>query len=193
MRLNIRIKLIGVTALILLIPSVLIGLSGYFTAKSQLDDVGKTGLKNNVVMAMQMIDALNVEVKRGNLTLKEAQDEVKERLIGSLQLDGTRKIDLNVNMGKYGYFFILDQKGVAVAHPTLEGKNLYDSQAPDGKYTTRETIKMAESGGGFVQFDFAVPGEERLAPKVVYSEQDSNWGWVVVAGSYLEDFNSGAT
>ncbi|MBD7985503.1 methyl-accepting chemotaxis protein [Sporosarcina sp. Sa2YVA2] len=192
MRMNIRMKLMIFTALLLIIPSLLIGVIGYATAKENLNEIGSTSLRNNVKMAVQLIDSMNGEVERGNLTLEEAQDIVKQQLIGTLEADGTRSIDSQVDMGKYGYFFVLDDNGVALAHPKLEGQNLNDSQSPDGRYTTREMLTVANKGGGFVEFDFAIPGEDRIAPKIVYAEKDSRWGWNVVAGSYLMDFNSGA-
>lgn len=180
------------TALLLIVPSLLIGIIGYATAKDNLNDIGSTGLKNNVTMALQLIESMNAEVESGALTLGEAQEIVKQQLIGTLQSDGTRSIDSKVDMGAYGYFFVLDDNGMALAHPKLEGQDLNDSQAPDGMYTTRETVAAANEGGGFVEFDFAVPGEDRIAPKIVYTEKDPAWGWNVVAGSYLMDFNSGA-
>lgn len=192
MKLNIRSKLMIFTALLLIVPSLLIGMIGYSTAKNSLNEIGSTGLKNNVTMALQLIESMNAEVESGALTLEAAQEIVKQQLIGKLQSDGTRSIDSEVDMGKYGYFFVLDDSGMALAHPKLEGQNLNDSQAPDGMYTTRETVAVANKGGGFVEFDFAVPGEDRTAPKIVYTEKDPEWGWNIVAGSYLMDFNSGA-
>lgn len=193
MKVKIRTKLISITAILLALPILIVGIVSYNSAKGSLDELGAIGLKNNVKMAIQMIDVLNAEVEKGNLTLEDAQEQVKEKLLGQKQEDGKRSIDTEVDMGKYGYFFVLDKQGLAVAHPMREGEDLYNSQTPSGMYSTQELIKVAEKGGGYVSFDFAVPGDaNRLEPKVSYSEFDPNWGWVVVAGSYLMDFNSEA-
>ncbi len=193
MKLSIRTKLISITAILLTLPILIVGGVSYNSAKESLDELGSTGLKNNVKMAIQMIDVLNAEVEKGNLSLEDAQEQVKEKLLGKKQTDGTRTINTDVNMGQYGYFFVLDKQGMAVAHPNREGEDLFDSQTPSGMYSTQELIKLAEKGGGSIVFDFAVPGEtNRLEPKVSYSELDPNWGWVIVAGSYLMDFNSEA-
>lgn len=193
MKLNIRKKLIYISLLLLIIPSALIGVMGYMSAKNSLDELGSTGLKNNVKLALQMIDMANDDVKKGAITLDDAQDQIREQLIGVLNSDGTRTITSAVDMGQYGYYFVLDENGIAVAHPMFEGKDLYDSQTPSGMYSTREIIKTAQSGGGFISFDFPVPeNPETIAPKVTYAEMDPNWGWIVTSGSYLIDFNSGA-
>ncbi len=193
MKLSIRSKLISITAILLALPILIVGGVSYNSAKGSLDELGAKGLKNNVKMAIQMIDVLNAEVEKGNLTLEDAQEQVKEKLLGKKQVDGKRSIDTEVDMGEFGYFFVLDKQGMAVAHPMREGEDLFNSQTPSGMYSTQELIKTAEKGGGFVAFDFAVPGDaNRLEPKVSYSELDPNWGWVVIAGSYLMDFNSEA-
>lgn len=193
MKVKIRTKLISITAILLALPILIIGGVSYNSAKGSLDELGSIGLKNNVKMAIQMIDVINDEVEKGNLTLEDAQEQVKEKLLGKKQTDGKRSIDTEVDMGEFGYFFVLDKQGIAVAHPNREGEDLFNSQTPSGMYSTQELIKTAEKGGGFVTFDFAVPGDiQRLEPKISYSELDPNWGWVIVAGSYLMDFNSEA-
>lgn len=193
MKLSIRSKLIIISSLLLIIPSLVIGIVSYSTAKESLGEIGAMGLKNNTQMALQLIDLVNEEVKSGKLTLEEAQEEVKERLLGELQADGTRPNESTVAMGQHGYFFVLAEDGTALVHPMLEGQNLYDSQTPSGTYSTREIIEKANSGGGFVTFEFAVPGEPTMIePKIIYAVVDPHWGWIVTSGSYLMDFNSSA-
>ncbi|SFK42144.1 Single Cache domain 2-containing protein [Brevibacillus centrosporus] len=31
-----------------------------------------------------------------------------------------------------------------------------------------------------------------LAPKITYAKQDPHWGWIICAGTYMEDFNKPA-
>lgn len=189
---TIRKKLICICTILLALPTLAIGGVSYFTAKNSLGELGAKGLKNNVVLAKQLISVLNDEVKQGKITLKEAQEKAKTELIGEKQQDGKRLRQSQVDMGKYGYFFVLDDKGTALAHPEKEGENLSDSKTPDGLYSTREIIKKAHEGGGYLTFQFQVPGEDELAPKITYAEQEPNWGWIVTSGSYLSDFNSAA-
>ncbi|MCM3759103.1 methyl-accepting chemotaxis protein [Sporosarcina aquimarina] len=190
MKRRIRTKLILISAILLVIPSLVIGLSGYTLAKNSLNDIGSQGLKNDVMLAIDVLESLQEQVDKGHLSLKEAQEIAKEKLIGPLQEDGTRAIESEVDMGEHGYFFVLGDDGVALAHPVKEGEDLSGSKTKDGMLTTMETIKTAQNGGGFLTFDFAVPGTETVAPKIVYTQVFQQWGWNVVAGSYLMDFNS---
>src|SRR5690606_1885736 len=80
-----------------------------------------------------------------------------------------------------------------VAHPNLEGQNSWDSVDPNGVKSTQEIIKRGSDGGGFTNFDWPLPNDpDKIASKVAYSKIDSSWGWVIVAGTYMSDFNKPA-
>ncbi|WLV23939.1 methyl-accepting chemotaxis protein [Aciduricibacillus chroicocephali] len=193
MKWTIRKKLVLISLILLALPTMIIGYFGYTGAKKGLDEQGTKGLKNNVILAEKLITVLNEEVKAGKLTLEEAQERARVMLIGKKQGDGKRSIDSKVDMGENGYFFALDDQGVAVAHPMKEGESLIDSQTPDGVYSTQEIIKRANSGGGFIEFEFEMPGGKEIAPKIVYADKEKNWGWIITSGSYMKEFNSEAT
>ena len=131
----------------------------YKSANEGLDAAGKLTIQNAVTMAMQTIDALNKEVEGGKLGLEEAQERVKIYLLGEMQQDGTRPINNDINLGKHGYFVVYDEEGNEVAHPTLEGKNVWDVQDKDGQYLVREQIKAAQNGGGFTTYSWNFPDE----------------------------------
>jgi methyl-accepting chemotaxis protein len=60
-------KLISLCLLLLLIPSLIIGIVGYQQSKNSLDDAGNIQLKNNVQVYLSMIDVLNQQVKASKL------------------------------------------------------------------------------------------------------------------------------
>ena len=166
---------------------------GYNTSKNGLNELGEIGLQNSVHLAVQLMDVLNDEVEKGHMTLEEAQERIKVELLGEMNEDGNRPINPRVNLGEYGYFFIVDQKGLSVAHPSIEGDVMWDAQATDGLYFVQDFIKKGNDGGGFTYYDFPVTGEpDRIEPKIAYSEGFPEWGWVVVASSYMFDYNSSA-
>lgn len=193
MKMSIRKKLITVTLLLLAVPCLIVGIVGYTTAKNSLDGMGEQLLQNSTKQVLHMIDALNIEVENGNLPLEEAQEKVKEYMIGELKEDGTRPVSTDINLGELGYFFVIDEKGLVIAHPTIEGQDAWEFQDSNGNYFVQEFIKTANNGGGFVKYDFALPDNpDKKAPKIAYSELDPNWGWVIVPSSYMMDYNSGA-
>jgi methyl-accepting chemotaxis protein len=190
---SIRMKLISICLLLLLIPSLVVGIVGYQQSKQSLNDGGKVQLKNNVRQIIGLIDVLSQQVKAGKLSLEEAQELVKVQMLGKKDADGKRPINKKIDLGQYGYMYVYDQKGVILTSPGNEGKNLWDSKSPDGVMLTQEIIKNGVNGGGYTSFEFALPNDtSKTAPKINYSELDANWGWIVVAGTYMQDFNKGA-
>lgn len=136
-----------------------------------------------------MITSLQEYVKRGEISLEEAQESVKSRILGPKQADGPRPINTNIDVGDSGYIFVLDEKGIMVASPKIEGKNTWDATGPDGSLFTQEIIHKAMNGGGFTYYYWpSMEDANVLSEKVTYSEQDPHWGWIICAGTYTEDF-----
>ncbi|MBM7577849.1 methyl-accepting chemotaxis protein [Jeotgalibacillus terrae] len=188
---SVRGKLLIISFILLVVPGLVIGSMSYLSAKSSLDDSGRTMIKNAVTMALQMIDGYQQQVEDGDLTLEQAQEQVKVHLLGEMQEDGTRPNTNPVDLGENGYFVILDEEGNEVAHPSLEGQNVLDVQDVDGSYFVQKQIETAQNGGGFVTYSWGFPDDpDRIGEKIMYNELDPNWGWVVTAGSYMEDFNA---
>ena len=193
-RLTLKVKLLFFTTLLLLLTCLSVGIPSYYVASKELDKQGEISLQNSVKMAIKLIDAKNADVKKGLLTKEEAQEQVKVYLLGEKKPDGTRSINKDINLGEYGYFIIYSQDGVELAHPTLEGKNVWDVKDKSGKdfFLVRDQIKQAQNGGGFTKYTWELPNSDKLGPKITYSELDKDWGWVIIAGSYMSDYNKGA-
>lgn len=191
---SIRKKLILISLLFLSIPSIIIGFTGYYLEKKTLDELGTIRLQNSVQMAIELIDAMDKQVKAGKMTLGEAQEEVKIHLLGERKPDGTRPINTKVNLGKNGYFVVYDLQGNEVAHPNLEGKNVIDIQDPKtGTKFMREIIdRVKKDGSTFYYYNWKLPSSETITTKVTFSQLDPHWGWIVSAGSYLQDYNGNA-
>jgi len=191
---SIKGKILFITIMVLVISNVSIGYLGYSIAKDELDEKGETILQNAVEMSLQMIDLANKEVENGSLELEEAQESVKEYLLGERLEDGTRPISAPFDLGENGYIVIYGQDGEEIAHPSLEGENVWDveDKAGNGNLLVQDSINTANIGGGFTYYDWFLPNSEAIGTKIVYNELDPNWGWVVTAGSYESDFNQGA-
>ncbi|WP_203364078.1 methyl-accepting chemotaxis protein [Bacillus sp. REN10] len=190
---TIRAKLLIVSITLLLLPSLVIGTSAYFSSKKNLDTTGEKTLKNGVEMALQIIDALNQKVEDGSMTIEEAQEQARVYLIGPKKADGIREIKNTIDLGEHGYFNAFNEQGIDVVHYSDEGDNSWDVKDANGKLFVQEVIKKAQNGGGFTIYEWKLPSNpDKTGEKIVYSALDPNWGWVVAAGTYKMDFNAGA-
>ncbi len=190
---TIRAKLITVAILILTIPIVILGGLSYNTAKKALEESGIKRLESNVELALQMMEELNKEVEKGKISLDEAQEMVKVSILGEKQADGTRPINPTIDLGEHGYMFINNSKGDLQAHPTIEGENTWNKKDANGEFYAQKYINTALDGGGISYYYYPLPtNKDRIEEKVTYSKAFPEWDWVVVASTYMIDFNSEA-
>ncbi|QCR31172.1 methyl-accepting chemotaxis protein [Lysinibacillus sp. SGAir0095] len=190
---SIKRKLLTVSILLLSIPMIILGILSYQKSSSSLSELGETNLKNSVEYTIELMNVLNEQVENGDLTLDEAKEKVKLAILGEMQEDNTRPINKNLDLGENGYVFISDKEGNLIAHPTSEGSNLWDKQDINGKNYAQEFIKNGLNGGGFTNYFYPLPNnQEQIEEKVTYSKAFDDWGWVVVAGTYMMDFNQPA-
>lgn len=189
---SIKGKILTFSLLLFIIPTVIIGTVSYFEAKNSMDELGETIIKNSVESAMQLIDSTNHEVENGTLTLEEAQEQVKAALIGKVNGDGKRTLSYPGDLGENGYIYILGHDGTLLGHPTREGDSLWEDKDSSGQYFIREVKNQALQGGGFTYYEFELPGQTVVAPKLIYSKLDPHWDWIVASGTYTQDFNAPA-
>src|SRR5690625_3241109 len=142
MKLSLKKKLLIMFLTLLILPGIATSTFDYFFAKKSLDELTEKGLRNNVLLAIELIESQNELVDAGVITLEEAQEEVKERLIGRQKSDGTREITAEFELGENGYFVVFDENGNTIAHPTIEGENVWDEQY-NGIYFIQEMIAAA--------------------------------------------------
>ena len=189
---TIRGKLLIFSFLLFLLPSSIISFISYMQAKDSLGELGETVIKNSVESALQLIDQAQVAVESGNITLQEAQEQVKTALIGEKIEDEKRALSNPSDLGENGYMYVMDHQGTLIGHPTREGDNLWGSQDSSGQYYIRNVKDQALAGGGFTYYEFELPGKTEVAPKLIYSKLDENWNWIIASGTYEQDFNAPA-
>ncbi|KGR91782.1 chemotaxis protein [Ureibacillus massiliensis 4400831 = CIP 108448 = CCUG 49529] len=189
---TIRGKLLLFSLTLLLVPSIIIGSVSYYQAKNSMDELGESIIKNSVESSLQLIENVNKQVESGTITLEEGKEQVKETLIGKMNADGTREISYPGDLGENGYIYILGHDGTLLGHPTREGDNLWNDQDSSGQYFIREVKNQALNGGGFTYYEFELPGQDVVAPKLIYSKLDPNWDWIIASGTYNQDFNAPA-
>jgi len=192
LKVTIRKKLLTVCFFLLIVPILVLGSVSYVVSTGETEELIEKGLQNNVRMASEMLNALDRSVQHGSLSREEAEESFRALLLGEKQADGTRPINRKIDLGENGYFYVLDEKGNLLAHPSLEGQNIWDKQTSDGTYYIREVVETGLNGGGFTHYDWPLPNSDKEASKVVYAENNPNWGWIIAAGSYEKDYGAGS-
>ena len=89
-----------------------------------------------------------------------------------------------------GYFFIYDNKAVAIVHPIEPdrvGESWWDLEGDNGDKIIQILLENAHNGGGFYQYKWLKPSEKIKADKLSYSTYNDEWQWMLGTGVYLDD------
>nr|WP_206765400.1 methyl-accepting chemotaxis protein [Brevibacillus laterosporus] len=189
---SLRSKLTILCLGILLVPTLLIGITTYGSTKKELDQAGQSALQNNVKMVIGMIDLMNERVEAGQLTLEEAQERVRQELLGAKNAENKRPVKKEYTAGETGYVWAINEKAVSVMNPSNEGQDLSNVTTQDGVLLGKELVGKGTAGGGFVRYKWQIANSDEVETKVSYVELEPHWGWIVGSGAYLTEFNKGA-
>lgn len=189
---SLRTKLIVICFLLMAVPSLVIGIVGYQISKDQLGQSGKEQLKSSVRLAIGMINTIDKQVKAGYLTLEEAQETIRQEILGKKGPDNKRPINPRYVIGQTGYLFAVNKNYLSVMNPTNEGLDLTNVKTEDGVMLGKEIVQRGTNGGGYFTYRWTNPTTNGVDTKICYVEMDPNWGWIIGAGAYLNEFDQGA-
>lgn len=95
--------------------------------------------------------------------------------------------------GEDGYFFVYDLHGKVLMHsrqPELEGRDLWELRDPRGRATIQDLIKVARTGGGYVDYLWRKPSSGQVVSKLGYVIALEDWDWMLGTGLYLDDIEA---
>ncbi|CAM4040227.1 methyl-accepting chemotaxis protein [Saccharibacillus endophyticus] len=190
---SIRTKLMILCLAILIVPTVVTGTTSYIVSKDEMNKSGKAALENNVNMVIGMINLLNNQVETGQLTLEQAQEKLRNELLGEKDSQNNRVIKKEYTVGETGYPWAISQEAISLMNPSNEGQNLMDIVTEDGLNLGKELVKVGLDGGGFVSYQWSLSDSDETKTKVAYVKIDPNWGWIIGSSAYLSEFDIGAT
>jgi diguanylate cyclase (GGDEF)-like protein/PAS domain S-box-containing protein len=106
------------------------------------------------------------EYQKGRLNEAEAQEKAGQVL-------------LSQSIGKTGYIYCVNSKGMLQVHPKINGADLSKHDF------IRQQIQVKE---GYLEYDWANPGEEKPRRKALYMTYFGPWDWILSVSSYREEF-----
>ena len=184
--LSIRIK-IGLILAVSVVGLAVIIVNALGTLRGQMFADRQTKVQNVVEAAHSQIAFFEGEARTGRLTVAQAQKAA---------LDAVTAIRYAGNE----YFFVLDTKGLVVAHgvdPKLAGKDLTQAKDPNGVFFIRRMLDAAQSNadGGFAEYAWPKPGapDKTPMPKLTFVKTFGPWGWVLASGIYIDDIDAAFT
>ena len=181
---------VRITAIIILLMFAIAGLVGAIVYTG--DSVKNSGITD----AQQvMMDGEKAKLKLGTHTIATA---LGKALQGVTEPEEQARIisdyinDIRFEDDRSGYYFVYRGTVVFVhpIQPNIVGKNLGNTKDDNGVYYVSELNRVAQQGGGFVEYIFGKPqpgGRVENAPKLAYSEMISGTDLWISTGIYIDN------
>ncbi len=103
---------------------------------------------------------------------------------GLVNVDDFKQSVLDFKFGKTGYAFVVNTEGKAIIHPKLAGINILSVEGEPNEYLA-EIIRLKN---GRMVYPWKNPGEVKAREKLCIFHSIDEYGWIVGASSYLEEF-----
>jgi PAS domain S-box-containing protein len=189
--LRIRSKLLGGYTLIFILVAILCNGVIYYTVRSTIEANIESELTNSTAMIFNMVrTAAGTSIKNHLRAVAEKNKEIIEHIYQDYQnglfseeeaKSRARNILFSQTIGKTGYIFCANTRGIAVEHPNpgVVGKNFLDHGF------VREMIRLKQ---GYLEYDWKNPEDDHEKPKAMYMSHFEPWDWIIAASSYREEF-----
>lgn len=109
--------------------------------------------------------------------LDDAEAEIQQEVLDRLSI---------IRFGKQGYIFVSQWDGLSLTEPG-KGKNNFKVKDVNGVRIVQKLIRIAKSGGGFLQYVMPKFPGQKPDPKISYVQGIKDWQWYIGAGMYIDD------
>jgi len=168
------LSLVTVLALVVVGAVLLAALRG-----AQVDD-SRARVRAVSEVALGVVKDFEARAARGEMPADRARDAARNAL-RAMRYAGSE------------YIFANELDGNTVVNggrPELEGKNMLGLKDPNGVFVIRELIAAAQSGGGFVTYQWPKPGASEPSQKLGYGLLSPDWKWMVGTGVYVDHIDA---
>ncbi len=176
MRWTIKAKLITFVLALIIGSTSTIGYLVYNQAYSALEMAGRDDLDHLATQAMELCQ-----------TYAAATNKFDSEELDEGDYEAIRKAILDIKVGKTGYLYTMNLEGLLKIHPTAEGESI--GMHDFAQQMSAEAPRLGKQTG-WVSYEWERQGE--LAEKVAAYKYFEDWGWVISAGSYMDEFTSKA-
>ncbi|MCP4722557.1 MAG: HAMP domain-containing protein, partial [Desulfobacteraceae bacterium] len=189
--LKIRSKLLGGYTLIFVLATLAGGAVIYHQVRTTIEANIESELTNATATIQNMVHtAAATSIKNHLKAIAVKNREIVQEIHNDFLLGRTteedakalcRKILFSQSIGKTGYIFCANSRGIAIEHPNpgVAGKN----------FSTRPFVhEMIKMKTGYLEYDWKNPEDEKLKPKAMYMSYFEPWDWIIAASTYREEF-----
>ncbi|CCO25029.1 bifunctional diguanylate cyclase/phosphodiesterase [Maridesulfovibrio hydrothermalis] len=191
--LRIRTRLIYTFSLLTVFSLILCGSTIYPLVRSAVQENIEKELTNTTRAMVNMVQAaVDVSVRNHLRAVAEKNLEIITTLYNQYKSgeiseetakDTAKKLLLGQKIGNTGYIYCLNSAGEIVVHPK---NSLIGTDVTNFEFVR----KQLENKTGYIEYDWANPGENEIQPKALFMSYFEPWDWIISASSYRNEFDS---
>ena len=135
--------------------------------ETSADLAARNYLRSLAEHSLNVAQEIEAQAAAGQISEEAAKQEVMQRLS-------------DIKIGKSGYIYIVTSEGTLEAHPhqSLQGTNIIDQDF----IKSQSVLKQ-----GYIEYEWANPGEEEPREKLLYMEYFEPWDWIISASAYGDE------
>lgn len=188
---NIRFKILAGYISMFVIASLIGGALIYFQVEKTITQNIQNELDNTTKVVLNMVHAAaNTAIKNYLRAVcektKENIEHIYQRyesgeLTEEMAKNEVRRIIFSQTIGKTGYIYCVNNKGIPIEHPNPDIAGRADwTHLP----FVREMVKRKE---GYLEYDWKNPGEEHTRSKALFMSYFEPWDWIISVSTYSEE------
>ncbi len=184
---KIQTRLIAITYLPPILLALILGVSSYLTAgqnaRKSVEQAREELLASKKEQLLHYMQLVQTAIKPVYDAAGPDDQEAKQKAIAIMN---------SMRYGETGYIFGYDDKGTRIFHGANDkgwGDNFWDVKDPNGVYVIRELVKVAQNGGGYVEYMWPKPGAKAPQPKLSYAVYLPKWNWMIGTGFYIDSID----
>jgi len=186
-------KLLLVYGSILVGAALLTGMFIYYQVLNTIETNIESELTNTTATIQNMVQtSANTSIKNYLRAVAEKNKEIVENIYEKYKTGmmteseakaKAQEILFSQRIGKTGYIYCVNGKGIAIVHPNpgVTGKKYLHHQF------VKEQIKRKE---GYLEYEWENPGENRKRQKALYMTYFEPWDWIISVSSYRDEFKN---
>lgn len=180
--LSIRQKILFASLAPVVLLAIIVISVVYSSSQKVIED-SSTLIKDTEIENIKL--SLKGKIDMATSSIKSIYDSAGSNDEEAKQLALTILRDMNFDQGNYVFVYKYDGTNLATrAKRSLEGKNLLNLKDANGKLVIKDLIDIAKSGGGFYQYIWFNPANDKDEPKMSYATGLEKWGWMLGVGAY---------
>ncbi|MGD9161270.1 MAG: PAS domain S-box protein [Desulfobacteraceae bacterium] len=170
---KIRNKLIAVIISLVLIPLIVVAFFSMARFGSALRKASEQDLDHLVSNIYYMCEIRHESAQKKG----QGSDSLKNKIKA-------------IDVGKTGYMYVINSKGVLKIHPAREGSNIIDSKDSSGFEFIRsmidDAVTLKPGSIGTIRYPWINPelGEKNPRQKIIKYAYFKPWDWIIAAGTY---------